>query len=180
MLILQAVLWVLLGASGCRRDTEADRRLDKLNGLSSKGGHVVVRARVLLSDQLHYKATDFIDLSAKSDLILTMLLPAKTRDDLSGGYHEICQVQVAENEEATPTLFHIYWLGQGPPLYSIDGSSHRYVRMKMPPSELRRDQHTDESIALCEFIQAKIAGDDARQAGWEQDLRISNGLDPPD
>ena len=178
--MVQAALLVYFGGSGCTHDAGSDPRMEQLNSLSSKGSHVVVKARLLQCDALHQKATDFIDLSAKSDLILAMLVPAKRRADLSGGYHEICQVQVAENAEAAPTLITIYWLGQGPPLYSVDGSPHRYVRTKMPLPELRRDQHTDEAIALCQIIQATIAGDDVRRAEWERDLRISNGLDPPD
>jgi hypothetical protein len=152
--------------------------MDKLSSFLSKGGHVVVKARLLRSDDLEQKATDFVDLSSDSDLILALLLPARVLDNLRGPYPEICQVQVTENKEATPTLFHIYELGKGPALYSVDGSSHRYARM-MPSVPEQRQDRLDESVSLCAFVQAAVAGDDARRSDIEKALRLSACLDQP-
>jgi len=170
-------LGVLLGGAACTRDAEADRRLDQFNSLL-KGGHVVLKARLLRNDDLEQKATEFVDLSSKSDFILSLLLPARVIDNLSGPYPEICQIQVAENEETTPTLFHIYRLGKGPALYSVGGSSHRYARM-MPSIPEQPQDRLDESLALCGFVQAAVAGDDAKQADYEKALRLSACLDQP-
>jgi hypothetical protein len=137
----------------------------------------VIKARLLSFDVLDQKETPFVDVSSKSDLILPLLLPARPADKLNGPYHEVCQIQVAENEETTPTVFHIYELGKGPPLYSVDGSSQRYLRMKLPPPELPKQDHLAESLTLCGFIEAAVAGDDAKLAAFEEALRHSAGLD---
>jgi hypothetical protein len=128
-------------------------------------------------DALEQKETDFVDLSSESDLILALFLPARTVDNLSGPDPELCQVQVAENEEATPTLFHIYWLGKGPALYSVGDSSRRYARVVsyVPPVEDR----LAEAVSLCGFIQATVAGDNARRSEEEEDMRLCLGLKQP-
>jgi hypothetical protein len=177
-LILLAVLWILLGGSGCRRDTEADRRMDKLSSLLSKGGNVVVKARLLSSDDLEQKETAFVDLSSKSEFILSLLLPARAVDNLSGPYPEICQIQVAEDKDAEPTLFHIYELGKGPALYSVESFSQRYGRVVRSVPQNRQDR-LDESVSLCAFIKAAVEGDRVKQAEYEGALRLSACLDQP-
>jgi len=151
--------------------------LDKLNDFLSKGGHAVVKGRLLPYNPLKQKATDFVDLSSDSDLILALLLPATTFDNLRG-YPEICQIQVAENGEATPLMFHILDLGKGPALYSVDGSSHTYARVVTSVPKERQDRLA-EALGLCGFIQAAVEGDHAKQAEYEEALRLSACLDKP-
>ena len=176
-LTLLMIACMFLSGIACRRDDEADRQRDKLNSLSNKGDHTTVKGRLVNFKPLSQTETDFVDLSSDSDLIQAILLPARTADDLSGPYQEVCQIQITENSESRPTVFHIYWLGDGPPLYSVNDSPHRYVRAASPPPNLRRDEHVDEALSVCGLIQALATGDKAGRAEIEKVLRRSTGLD---
>ena len=114
----------------------------------------------------------FISLSSKSDFVLSLLAPAGVVDNLSGAYPKICQIQAAQDEKATPTLMHIHEPGQGPALYSVGGSSHKFARVVRLAPEQPQDG-LDESLSLCGFVQAAVAGDDAKQAEWGSGIQAS-------
>jgi hypothetical protein len=171
-----AVTSLLVVGAGCMQGREPDR-LDEINALVAKRDRLVVKAKLLKKADLDQKETKRVDVSSKSELILALLLPANTADNLSGKYDEICQIEMAEGEDAPPIVFHIYFFGPGPALYSV-GGSHHYLRTRPCVSEPEVNC-IDEAVTLCGFIQAAVARDDKREAQCEKALRLSAGLDQP-
>lgn len=151
--------------------------LEELNALAANRDHLVVKARLLRSAALDQKETEFIDISSEADLVLAMLLPARTADDLSPDYPEICQIQVGEKDKPA-TLFHIHWLGKGRPLYSVNDFRHRYTRTgpSFPEGGEKYDKHLDEALAFCGLVKAIAEGDDKGRSSCEKSLRFAVGL----